>query len=174
MKLNAKSNFKNPDTGTVSAVCTRIIDMGTQEGKYGSKRELVFVWEVSQLMEDGRPFTVRKQYTASVHPMSGLGKDLKSWLGRDLTKEETDGMDIKVMLGKPAILTLVQNGDYVNVANVTGILAGMPPLVPAGDLVFFDLDNYDEAIFASLSEKMREKIEVTKEKAVTSFDPATL
>ena len=163
MKLPAKSAFKNPKPGTVNAVCTKIIDMGTQETKFGSKRELWIFWEVSQLMEDGRPFSVRNTYAASVHPMSNLGKHLKSWMGRDLTAEEGINFDIKQMLGKGAILTLVENGDYINVATVAGLIDGMTPLVPVGELVYFDLDNYDEAIFAGFSEKMRKMIAETKE-----------
>ncbi len=175
MKLNAKSNFKNPKPGTVSAVCTRIIDMGTQDSKFGSRREVWIFWELNQNMEDGRPFVVKKSYMASVHPKSNLGKDLKSWLGRELTKEEEAAFDLHTVLARPAILTLVEEGDYVNVNGVSAIMEGMQPLEPKGPLAYFDLDNYDEGVFALLSDKMREKISGTEEyKKATSFDPPSL
>lgn len=163
MKVTGKSNFQNPDPGTVSAVCTKIIDMGTQVTKFGAKRTVAIYWEVSQVMADGRPFQVRKEYAASVHPMSNLGKDLKSWFARDLNDDELAGMDLSILLGKACILSLVQNGDYTNVGTVSALIQGMQPLVPQGALVYFDLDKFDQAVFDQFSDNLRNKIKETEE-----------
>ena len=42
-------------------------------------------------MPDGKPFLVRRRYTASLHEKSALRKDLESWRGRAFTNVELDG-----------------------------------------------------------------------------------
>lgn len=86
-------------------------------------------------MEDGRPFTVRKIYTASLHEKSNLHKDLKAWRGRPFTAEELAGFDLEKVLGAPCQV-LVQHTEkdgsvWANVAAVMKAAPG-PRLAPSG------------------------------------------
>ncbi len=163
MKVSGNSTSQQPEPGTVNALCSRVIDMGTQTSAFGKKRKVMLGWEISQLMDDGRPFLVIQSYTASIHPKSSLGKLLEGWRGKAFTDEERNGFNLENILGKSCLLSLVQEGEYVNVASVSPLVKGMQPLQLAGSLVHFDLDNYNEGVFAGLSEKIREKISATPE-----------
>jgi hypothetical protein len=174
VKMNGNSSgggeFQHPTTGTVNAVCVRIVDLGTQEstweGKVSKKRKVMFSWEISELMNDGRPFLVSARYTASIGKMSAFGPLGEAWLGRQYTdKELLDGLDNSVFLGLPCLLTLVKNKEYTNVSSVVQLPKGFPPLQPVGSLIYLDLDNFDPAAFDALSEKVKQTIEKSPEYA---------
>src|ERR1043165_7214119 len=97
---NGNTSFEQPPSGSHAARCIAIIDLGTQrstyEGEAQIKRQVIVRWELpTELMTtgdfQGKPFTVSKFYTASLHEKSGLRKDLASWRGRDFTPEELKG-----------------------------------------------------------------------------------
>lgn len=156
------TNFKTPDPGTQSAVCTRIIDLGTQESSYQGKpksaHKLMMGWELEQRMDDGRPFLATTRFTASLHEKAVLTKFLEGWRGRAFTDEERNGFDLTVLLGQPCLLTLVQNGDYVNVSSAVKLPKGMPPLLPVGPLVMFDLSKFDRNVYDSFSDHLKATI----------------
>ena len=169
--------FKNPEPGTVNAVCTRMIDLGTQETQWQGKpkraRKVMLVWEVDQKMEDERPFIVIQRYTLSIHPKSILGQHLESWRGVAFTDDERDGFDIAKVLGQGCLLTLVKEGEYVNIKSVARLPKGMARLEPHGPLVLFDLDNYSGEAYGNLSENLRNTIAKSPEwKKATGQAPA--
>jgi hypothetical protein len=163
MKFEAKGgSFENPPVGAYPAVCTRMIDMGTQETtwqgvtKYAHKVKMVF--ELSEKMADGRPFITMRDFTVSLHEKAGLRQFLKSWRGRDFTDEELAGFDPKVLIGKGVLLNLVENGEYVNIDSAMKLPKGMEAPVPVNPTVFFSLSDFDQVEFDKLSEKIKEKI----------------
>lgn len=170
MKVSADSNFKTAKPGNVRAVCTRIIDLGTQDGNFGAKHKVMIGWEIEELMDDGRPFLVTSRFTASLHPKSVLGPLLETWRGVAFTDEERRSYDLKRLLGQPCMLTLVEEGDYVNVKAATKMHPTTPKLNAVGQLVHLDLSEFDANVFAGLSDKLREMIEKSPEyqKAVGS------
>ena len=89
-----QGNFEELPEGKHNAVCYRIIDIGTHiEQKYKSeetekKHSVFFFWETTEtMMEDGRPFSIFKQYKLSLHEKSALYRDLDTWKG-GITNEE--------------------------------------------------------------------------------------
>ena len=154
--------FENPPAGAYPAVCTKMIDLGTQEVswqgaiKYAHKVKIVF--ELDEKMTDGRPFITMRDFTVSLHEKAALRIFLKNWRGRDFTDEELRGFDPKVLIGKGCLLSLVENGEYVNIDSVMKLPKGMEAPVPVNPTVFFSLAEFDQAEFDKLSPKIQEKI----------------
>ena len=139
--------------GIKTAVCSAIIDLGEQETKWKDKvkvgRKVMFIWEIpSETIEteDGTfPRTINKQFTLSLHERAGLRKMLQAWRGKTFTEAETEGFDLKSMLGQGCMLSVVHtvsksNGNtYANVDSVMGLPDGVPA-PKATHLISFDLD----------------------------------
>lgn len=163
MKFAASGgDFKQVEPGSYSAVLTKMIDLGTQEivwqGASKFAHKVKMVWELSELMPDGRPFITSRDFTVSLHEKSALRGFLNGWRGRDFTEEELKGFDPKVLIGKGCLLSMVQNGDFVNVQSASKLPKGMEAPVPAGGTVFFSLSEFDQEAFDKLSDKIKEKI----------------
>jgi hypothetical protein len=86
-------------------------------------------------MEDGRRFLVSNRYTASLDQKSNLRKLLKTWRGRDFTKEELDGFDMETIISAPCQIvvshTEKEGSIYSNVESV--IKAGAQKLAASGE-----------------------------------------
>jgi hypothetical protein len=99
---------------------------------------LAIVWEIDKSMADGRPFLVRKRFTASLHEKSNLHRDLKSWRGRAFTPQELAGFDIENVLGASCQLLISHTErDGTTFANVAAVMrAGLgQKLKPSGNYV---------------------------------------
>lgn len=159
--------FKNPPAGTFGAACIKVIDLGTQkvdwEGSVKFQRKVFIQWEIDELMEDKRPFVTGRKFTVSMHEKATLRAFLKGWRGRDFTDEELQGFDPKKLIGAPCMLSLVQNGDFVNIASAAKLPKGMNALKPVNETVYFSLDDFDQKVFDSLSDKMKETIGMSPE-----------
>lgn len=70
------------------------------------------------------------------------------------------GESFEDMIGKVVSVTLVENGDYVNVSAVGGVSAGVkasvPPLVAKG--FFFDFDNPDQEILLGFPDFIKDDL----------------
>lgn len=166
-------SFELAPAGTHTARCYRIIDLGTQrtewQGEQKTARKVLVCWELlgDERMSDGRPFSVAKRYTASLHEKAQLRKDLAAWRGRDFTPEELKGFELRKMLGAFCLLNLIKvekaGRDYVNVASIMALPKGMPKPEGVNDLLAFDLAEFDQAAFDQLSDHLQEKIIGTPE-----------
>ncbi len=168
---SAGGDFANPTPGTVNAVCTRVIDRGTQETNFGPKRQLMISFEIDEQRNDGKRFMVNTVCTASIHPKSRLGGLLAGWRGKPFADGEE--FDPKVLLGKPALLKLVENGDYGNIASMSKLPKGMSAMDPEGDLVHFDMAEPDWDAFATLSENLQATLNKAPEIGGSKEKPAT-
>lgn len=164
MKLtegNGKPFEKHP-AGTPVATLIRIIDMGTQEinwqGAAKLSHKIRFVWESSELMADGRPFLVQREFTASLNSKGNLRPFLEGWRGRSFTDEELAGFDPKVLIGMPCLLSLVEDGEYTNVNAAMRLPKGMEAPKIVNETFLFSLAEFDINVFNKLSDKMKEKI----------------
>ena len=170
MKFTANTSsksFENPEPGTYPAVCIRLIDMGTQttewKGEKKSAHKVKIVFELSEKMTDGRPFISMRDFTVSLHEKSALRGFLAGWRGRDFNDEELKGFDAKNLLGKGCLISLVQNGEYINVTTASKLPKGMSAPNPENPMVFFSLDEFDQKTFDGLSDKLKEKIALSPE-----------
>jgi hypothetical protein len=92
--------------GLHAAVCVGVIDRGIKETPWGKKPKVMLVWEIETRMENGRPFTIHKHYTRSLHEKSNLHKDLEAWRGKSFTPDEIAGFDLEKLLGTQCQVTV--------------------------------------------------------------------
>lgn len=92
-------------------------------GKEKMTHKINIVWQIDETRDDGKPFTVRKRYTLSLHEKAALRKDLESWRGRAFTEQELQGFDLENLLKVPALLNIIHNQkDGSTFANVASIM----------------------------------------------------
>lgn len=182
-------SFELAPAGTFTAICYRFLDRGTQisefNGEKKTRREVMISWELcDELMTDGRPFTASKTYTWSMHEKATLRKDLEAWRGLGFTEADFDGgFNTKKLLGVPCTISITHTtrGDktYANVSSIGKAMKGVqiPVLVNPRTYLALVPGEFDSAIFAGLSDKMREIIASSPEykelmrKAERSDDP---
>jgi hypothetical protein len=134
------SSFVPCPAGPHSGVCVDVVDLGLVEttfnGKTKKSHKCRLVWQVAELNQDGKPYLVQKQYTASLHEKAALRLDLQSWRGRPFTEQEAQGFDVEVLIGKACLLNVQhvdRNGStYANVTGVMPLPKGMPVMQPSG------------------------------------------
>jgi hypothetical protein len=163
LKDTGSGDFENPEPGTYAAICYKIIDIGTQEGEYQgqktSRRQLIVGWELNELMSDGKPFVMSKFYTASLSEKSTIRKDLAGWRGRDFTPEELLGFDVKNIMGKPCMLSVITNDKgKIRVGSVSKMPKGMAAPEMHNKPIFFSMDEFDGEVFAAFSDGVKKLI----------------
>jgi hypothetical protein len=138
--VQSGGDFEPAPEGLHRAVCVDVVDLGPQTTPWGERHKVKLIWELSCQMDNGRPFTISKRYTASLHAKSNLNKDLTRWRGRPFTSEELAGFDLEQVIGAPCQV-LVQHAekDGSVYGNVTAVMrVGTKPeewLKPSGGYV---------------------------------------
>jgi len=176
MSLTLSATSKSSETvpaGTFAARCYQIIDLGHQttsfEGEVKVVPQVRITWELSELMSDGRPFSISREYTATFGPKGNLRKMLEAWRGRAFTQEELGGFSLENVLGAPCMIGVVHKASkdgtkvYANVGSVMAVPKGMPVPEPVNPQVKFDIGNFDNKVFESLPDWLRTKIMMSKE-----------
>lgn len=182
IKSSGEGNFIQVPTGMHLARCYRIIDLGTQKTEYmGQVRYLPKVmlqFEIHSendkgeplVTTEGKPLILSKTYTASNNERSSLIKDLQTWRGKEFTDTERRNASIISVIGQWGMINVVEtegNGrTYTNISSINPVPAaikknGLPNGV--NQEVIFNLDNFDQSIFDSLSEGIQNKIKQSSE-----------
>lgn len=171
-----ESNFAPVPAGTHLGICYRVIDMGTQSitfsGETKQAHKVLLSWEIpEERMDDGRPFSISKSFTWSMHEKATLRKSLEAWRGVAFADRDfgPNGFDIKNILGKACTLSVVHNmkegSTYANIASIGKVMKGVvvPPL--ANPLVYIWLNSarWDGALFSTLSANLQSKIMASPE-----------
>lgn len=165
-------NYTPCPAGTHLAICVGIYDLGTQvtpfkdekTGEPKSAKQVFLQWELpTELMDDDRPFMIGRFYTASLSEKANLRHDLESWRGRAFTAEELEGFDIRNVLGKCCMVSVIQytksDGTASSkVGNVMALPKGMQCPSPKNKPIVFDIDAWDDAVYASLDEYWQKTI----------------
>lgn len=174
LKLKRKKRTTVPPLagGTYLGICIGIIDIGEQYNQnfknYADKLMLLFEISGETVNVDGedKPRWLSREYTASLNEKAALYKHLVAWRSRDFTESELDtdgdGFDIESMLGKPCMLTVIakdgDNGTYNRIENIAALPKGVPAPTTEQELLAYDIDERDEAVFAKLPEWIQDKI----------------
>ena len=149
------------------------MDVGTQETKFGLKRQVYVFSEIPSLRhetKDGedKPKVKNKKYNLSLHDKSTLGKDLASWRGKPFTAEQKKGFDITNLLGANCLLQIVHEVGsneklYDNIATITPLMKGMEKLSPENGTLEYSIadDGFDfpENMYDWLQEMILESSE---------------
>ena len=100
-------DFKPHPEGIHPAVCLDVMDLGLVETEFQGQKKVVnkvkLTFESEAKTEDGKPCTVSKSFTASLHPKAKLAEFLGKWRGRPVVPGET--IDLAKLIG--ACCTLV-------------------------------------------------------------------
>lgn len=146
-------DFPKAPAGTHIARCYQVIDLGHQKIVWNNEEKwqpkIMLSWELlgDEKMDDGRPFSVSGRYTLSLSEKSALRPILESWRGRQFTKEEAEGFDVKNVLGAYCMINVVHNsvGDktYANVAAVMALPKGATKPQASNANLYFNLDAGD-------------------------------
>lgn len=149
---------KPVDAGVYQAVCTAVIDLGTQQPrnpKYRARQEVLFIWELCdervEYEKDGEKHSFMRTVRAT-YPLyfggskpSKLRSMLESWRSRPFTAEELDGFDLKNVLGVNCLITVVHNvtptGTYANVGSVSPLMKGSAKRNPEAHPLYFTLSD---------------------------------
>jgi hypothetical protein len=126
--LPEEKQFEVCPAGSHIATCYRIIDLGTQQSGFGTKRQIQFSWELpEERMANDRPFSVSKKYNYSSNKKSSLRADIEDWLGRVLTPADFGTFDLGELLGASCLIGVKHStsNDGRVFANVTSVMA--PP-----------------------------------------------
>ena len=165
-------DFEMHPAGVYPVRCTRIIDLGTQDGEWEGKakktHKIRFAFESNQLMTEGefegQPFLITTSYTASLGEKAKMRKDLQSWRGRPFTPQELEQFDLKNVLGKACYVNIIhsepnkQGKVYANIGAIMPLPAGVAANKAVGELVFFSLSDFDQTVYDKLSDSAKELI----------------
>jgi len=180
-----KREFKIAPAGSWLGRLYRVIDLGTQKSEYMGQvkmlRKVKFFWELhgdELKTDDGKPLIQTRNYTLSLGDKASLRKDLESWRGKSFTDDELRGFDLRNLLDKWCMVTVqhrtANNGntyaDAVAITPVPAIVqkAGMPQGV--NPCVLFDLQKFDQEVFDSLSQGLKDQIMLSAEYRNTFTD----
>lgn len=158
------TTFEQAPTGTHLARCVGLIDIGTHTSEWKGqpirRRQVIIKWELPlELREDGQPFVTSEFYTMSLSEKANLRHALVNWRGRDFTREELIGFDMKTILDVPCQITITENDNGKRkVTGVAGVPKGVAMPDRHNDLLYFDLDFFDQAVFTELSDGLKKLI----------------
>jgi hypothetical protein len=166
--IETSGGFKSVDPGTYVARCYRIVDIGTQhdvyQGEEKIRNQIIVMWELpGETIEiDGqlKPRSTSKFYTNSLHEKANLRRDLEAWRGQAFTEEERKGFDLENILGKPCMITVIQDErGKSKVTSVSGLPKGMecPPQVNQSESFWLD-DNFSQTKFDALSDGLKRMV----------------
>lgn len=121
------SDFEQPQTGMVPAVCINVVD-----GKYvkttymgqdkGYQRKIFILWEIAQRIKEGQfagqHMVITKEYTFAVGEKANLRIDLESWRGKKFEERKNADGTVSLLTEKK------DNGKIVKVAFAVDMLIG--------------------------------------------------
>ena len=171
--------FKIAPAGNHLARLYSCIDLGHQSviwnGDTKIMHKVVLTWELhgedengeKLLTDDGKPLIVSKRYTVSLGDQSTLRKDLESWSGKKMTTEDRKNFDMKNLLGKFCMLSVVhsEDGKYANVSTISAVPTALRNSLPEpiNAVTHFWLQEYDQAKYDALPKYYKEKIAESSE-----------
>jgi hypothetical protein len=162
-----ESKFTPVPPGPHAARCVALIDLGTQHDEMydRSVRKVMLQWELPDLpLENSdKPMTIVNEYTQSLDPKAKLRKHLHGWRGRDFTADELKGFDLKNILGKPCLLSVIQDTSATGkVRSRVDAISSLPKTMPIAEqfhsTTYYQLSDGKNATFKALPEWIQKKI----------------
>lgn len=108
LQCKDSGDFKPHPEGIHSAVCVDVMDLGLVETEFQGEKRMVnkvkLTFESEQKTEEGKGWTVSKNFTASLHPKAKLAEFLGKWRGRPVVPGET--IDLAKLIGASCTLVI--------------------------------------------------------------------
>lgn len=164
-----ETSFETPPAGAFPARCYRFIDLGTQPkdwmGNTQLKHMIMLSWELpTELMVDGRPFSIHQRFVWSMSEKSSLRKYLESWRGQKFTENDfgEGGFNTEKLIGATCTLSIVHavKGDktYANISAVSRMMKGVEIPEMVNEPIYFSLADFNQVTFDKLSQSLKETI----------------
>ena len=161
-------------SGTYVARCYSMIHIGTVswewQGKESSSNKIRVTFELPSEMkvfkeENGeQPIVISAEYGLSLHKKSRLRPILEGWRGKAFTEEEVENFEVSNLVGVPAFLNIIHNEKgYAEISSILPVPKGMecPPQINKSQIL--DYENFDDALFESLPDFIKDKIKSSNE-----------
>jgi len=141
-------DFERPENGSYPARCIQVVELGTHDKTWKNEakkvEELMITWELSELMEDGKPFVVNWRGTNSLSEKANLYKMLNAWRGKPFTEAELNEFHLGKLLGAACLISVVtetgKNGkEYTNVSSIMPLPKGMKAIDQVNPSVDFGI-----------------------------------
>lgn len=168
MKIKDRAKPKIPpvEAGVYIAICIGYIDLGEQYSEKFKNHAVkgMFLWELpGETVEvDGeqKPRQLSKEFTVSSSKKGNMRSFLESWNGKTYSDDEFAELELFDQLGKTCQLQVVLNetGEYSNVANLMPLPKGFPAPTTSTEFIRWDMDAWNDELFAKLPEWIQEKI----------------
>ena len=108
-------DFKPHPEGIHPAVCVDVMDLGLVETDFQGVKKMVnkvkLTFESEAKTDDGKPCTVSKSFTASLHPKAKLADFLGKWRGRPVTPGES--INLQQLIGASCTLVISHQQNLV-------------------------------------------------------------
>lgn len=173
VSAGGSGNYERPEAGMQVGRCIQVVELGTHDkewkGKWSKQVQVLIVWELESLMEDGRPFVVNWKGTASIGEKANLRKILEGWRGKKFTESELECFELKNILDKPCLINLVEKkaaeGDkvYINVGTVNPLMKGQTAPERVNELVDFSIDSIGGEEFEKCYDWVKDQIMASDE-----------
>ena len=183
MALNAPKSEKIQrelvPEGNHPARIYEVIELGTVESKWNGnvkmqhKVRISFEFPTKKFVfneEKGpQPFVLSTEVALSMYDKATLRKIVDAVEGRKLTDEEADSYDVLSLAGKPLLVTVSHsepNKDDIQYANATTfspVIEGLTVAPLYNPIRTLEYGAWNEEVFQSLPQFLREKMEKTKE-----------
>ena len=150
-----------PEVGTHMARLVGMVDMGHQPGFEWQGKEVPSAYKVrltyelpNSMTQEGKPHWVHEEITNSDNSKSTLAMRVRT-LGGQFE-------DLTAMLGRPCMVTLVENKNgYIKIDGQGGV-GGVPAGIPVPELVnntfYFDCEAPDMDVFNNFPEFIQKKL----------------
>lgn len=168
------------EAGSYFARCVQVIQVGTvvtETGTYaGKKRQMIrIVFELVDMMkvfseEKGpQPVWKEKEYTFSMYKDAELRKHIENWRGKAFTDEEAAAFDISKLLTQACLVGISHKNSqstgkpYDFISSVGKAMSGVVVNPLKSQPVYLSYEDWNDAVFLSLPEWLRKKMEATPE-----------
>jgi hypothetical protein len=175
-----EGEFQSVKPGVYMARCFRMIEIGTIkeefQGKIKDVQKVMITWElptekaVFDQAKGEEPFAVSKTYTLSLHEKSNLRHDLESWRGKGFSEDEAIKFDLTKLLGKPCLITVIQQPsktnpgrNYTVVSSVSPLMKGQECPAQINPTKILSYDEFNWELFETLSDFTKDKIKSSVE-----------
>ena len=178
----ATKTYEPMPAGNYPAICCMMVDLGSvpkaekyrkSEGGEQLWHAVYIRWEFpdeTKVFSEERgpePYTINKTYTLSLGFKTDLRKHLEAWRGKAFTDQEAENFDITKLIGKPCLINVYheeKDGSVsAKIASISPIPKGMTAPKPFNKPVLLSFDEWDESVYMSLPEWMRERIAESEE-----------
>jgi len=141
-------NYERIEDGSYPARCIQVVELGTHDTEYQGeakkRKEILIVWELSELMEDGRPFVAHWRGTQSRNEKSKLYDLLTKWRGKKFSAQEWNDFMPTNILDKCCLLSVSKNTskagkEFNRVEGAVPLPKGMTCIDRVNDIVDFGI-----------------------------------